>query len=77
MRSSPTWGQDAVDATASDASGDRRAACPVSDRTRRKTNGADAYGKTVWSGTPLLVSSWRRLFEPYRVFDQPLIRQRR
>jgi hypothetical protein len=35
--------------------------------TARKTNGADAYGKTVWSWHPLLVSSWRRLFEPYRV----------
>jgi hypothetical protein len=26
-----------------------------------------AYGKAVWSWHPLLVSSWRRLFEPNRV----------
>jgi len=28
------------------------------------TNGAVAYGKAVWSWHPLLVSSWRRFFEP-------------
>jgi hypothetical protein len=28
----------------------------------RKTNGADAYGKTVWSWHPLLVSNRRRFF---------------
>ena len=30
-------------------------------------NGAVAYGKTVWSWHPWLVSSWRRLTEPSRV----------
>ena len=39
---------------------------PVSDRGAQ-TNGAEAYGKTVWSWHPLLVSSWRRFCEPNRV----------
>jgi hypothetical protein len=30
----------------------------------RKTNNAAAYGKTVWSWHPLLVSSWRRRVVP-------------
>ncbi len=29
----------------------------MSDDPARKTNGADAYGKTVWSRLPLLQSS--------------------
>jgi hypothetical protein len=29
----------------------------VSDRAARRTNGTDAYGKTVWSRHPLLVPS--------------------
>ena len=32
---------------------------PVSDRHSRTTNGADAYGKTVWSWLSLLQSSFR------------------
>jgi hypothetical protein len=32
----------------------------VSEPPARRTNGADAYGKTVWSWHPLLVSSRRR-----------------
>jgi len=31
----------------------------VSDQPARRTNGAKAYGKTVWSWHPLLVSSCR------------------
>ncbi len=50
---------------------------PVSDHAARRTNDAVAYGKAVWSWHPLLVSSWRRFFEPDRAFDQPLIRLRR
>jgi hypothetical protein len=38
----------------------------VSGRPARQTNGADAYGKTVWSWHPLLVSSRRRCCEPNR-----------
>ncbi|SIO15977.1 hypothetical protein SAMN05443247_02445 [Bradyrhizobium erythrophlei] len=38
----------------------------VSDQPARRTNGADAYGKTVWSWHPLLVSSWRRQCRPNR-----------
>ena len=48
----------------------------VSDHGAR-TNDANAYGKTVWSWHPLLVSSWRRFAKPNRVFAKPLIRQRR
>ena len=54
-----------------------RGAVSVSDHAVRRTNDANVYGKTVWSWHPLLVSSWRRFFEPNRVFDRPLIRQRR
>ena len=33
-----------------------------------RTNGrCCVYGKAVWSWHPLLVSSWRRFFEPNRV----------
>jgi hypothetical protein len=35
--------------------------------TGAQTNGAEAYGKTVWSWHPLLVSSRRRFCEPDRV----------
>jgi hypothetical protein len=42
------------------AQGDRRAGFARERLTARKTNGADAYGKTVWSWHPLLVSSRRR-----------------
>jgi hypothetical protein len=38
----------------------------VSDRSPRKTNGADAYGKTVWSRHPLLVPSCRWQIDSYR-----------
>ena len=46
-----------------------RGAVSVSDYATRRTNDANVYGKTVWSWHPLLVSSWRRFFEPNRVFD--------
>jgi len=39
----------------------------VSDQAARKTNGAEADGKAVWSWHPLLVSSRRRFCEPDRV----------
>jgi len=39
---------------------------PVSDDITR-TNGACAYGKTVWSWHPLLVSSRRSFGRPNRV----------
>src|SRR6185436_8887638 len=39
----------------------------VRERTRAaQTNGADAYGKAVWSWHPLLVSSWRWFAKPDR-----------
>jgi hypothetical protein len=44
----------------------RRAGSPVSEHGAQDV-GAEAYGKTVWSWHPLLVSSWRRLTEPNRV----------
>jgi hypothetical protein len=53
---------------------------PVSEQPARQTNGADAYGKTVWSWHPLLVSSRRRFFEPNRVrnsFNPPMTVTRR
>ena len=64
--SSRTLGRGAVDAA---ASGARVVAGRVSRERSNgaQTNDADAYGKTVWSWHPLLVSSWRRLFEPDRV----------
>ena len=36
----------------------------MSDRQTRKTSGAEAYGKSVWSWHPLLVSSRRRCVGP-------------
>jgi hypothetical protein len=40
----------------------------------RKTNDADADGKTVWSWHPLLVSSWRRCCEPdHPAFPAPSV----
>ena len=38
----------------------------VSDHSPRKTNGADAYCKTVWSRHPLLVPSCRWQIDSYR-----------
>jgi len=38
----------------------------VSGHSLRKTNGADAYGKTVWSRHPLLVPSCRWQIDSYR-----------
>jgi len=35
--------------------------------TARRTNGADAYGKTVWFRHPLLVSSCRWLIRSNRI----------
>jgi NO-binding membrane sensor protein with MHYT domain len=32
-----------------------------------QTNGANAYGKAVWSWHPLLMLNWRRLSRPNRV----------
>ena len=61
-------GREAVDAAASSrvsVAGRADEACERS--TGVPTNGAVAYGKAVWSWHPLLVSSWRRLFEPDRV----------
>jgi hypothetical protein len=53
------------------AQGCCRAGYPLSEAreqsTSASTNGADAYGKTVWSWHPLLVSSRRRFFKPNRV----------
>src|SRR3954451_21256660 len=42
-------------------------------RSARKTNGAGAYGKTVWSRHPLLVPScrWRNRFLPERSAIKP------
>ena len=74
--SSRTLGRVAVDAAALRAQGDRRAV--IRERfTARKTSDIAAYGKTVWSWHPLLVSSWRRCCEPNRVSPLPLIRRRR
>ena len=36
----------------------------MSEQPAHQTNDAEAYGKTVWFWHPLLVSSWRRFFEP-------------
>jgi hypothetical protein len=52
----------------------------VSEQPARQTNGADAYGKTVWSWHPLLVSNRRRCCEPNRVrktFNPPMTVTRR
>ena len=64
-------GRDAVDAAASGAQVNCRAGFGLS-QTRERPNGAQtndafAYGKTVWSWHPLLVSSRRRFCEPNRV----------
>jgi len=61
-------GRDAVDAAASGAQVNCRAGFGLS-QTRERSNGAQttdavAYGKTVWSWHPLLVSSWRRRVGP-------------
>ena len=55
-------GGDAVDAKASARNGVAGQALLVSDQPARRTNDAGAYGKTVWSWHPLLVSScrWRQ-----------------
>jgi hypothetical protein len=37
--------------------------------TGTQTNGAEAYGKTVWSWHPLLMPSRRRFCEPDRVLQ--------
>jgi hypothetical protein len=63
--SSRTLGRDAVDAAASCVKIDRRAACRERSSSRQ-TSDAKAYGKTVWSWHPLLVSSWRRCCESDR-----------
>ena len=65
-----------------DAAASAREACsqggsPVSEHRPRKTNGADAYGKTVWSRHPLLVPSCAEAEVSSTGLDQPLIRQRR
>jgi hypothetical protein len=66
--SSRTLGRDAVDAAASVAwSWSQGGLRSVSEQTARQTNDAEAYGKTVWSWHPLLVSSRRRCCEPNRV----------
>jgi hypothetical protein len=61
-------GREAVDAAASS----RVSVAGRADEARERstgvpTNGAVAYGKTVWSWHPLLVSSWRRFSWPNRV----------
>jgi hypothetical protein len=70
-----------VDAAASGALRLRRAGFGlVSERPARQTNGAVAYGKTVWFRHPLLVSSRRRCCEPNRArktFNPPMTVTRR
>src|SRR6266536_2004633 len=55
-------GRDAVDAAASARKvvAGRFFRELVSEQPARRTNGANAYGKTVWSWHPLLMPSWRR-----------------
>src|SRR6266536_4756384 len=55
-------GEDAVDAAASARKvvAGRFFRELVSEQPARRTNGANAYGKTVWSWHPLLMPSWRR-----------------
>jgi hypothetical protein len=57
----------------------RRAGCSQGDfrerATARKMDGAEAYGKTVWSRHPWLVPSCRWLTRSNRI-DQPSSRQR-
>ena len=57
-------GREAVDAAASSRGNGAGRALSVSDQTGAQTSDAVAYGKAVWSWHPLLVSSWRRFFEP-------------
>src|SRR6266404_5117430 len=64
--SSRTWGKDAVDAAASARNGIAGRTSVRERFTARRTNDAKAYGKTVWSWHPLLVSSRRRFFGPDR-----------
>jgi hypothetical protein len=68
-------GWDAVDAAASsrEAIAGQVQTCERSNGAR--TNGAEAYGKTVWSWHPLLVSSGRRFRQPNRArktFNPPM-----
>jgi hypothetical protein len=49
----------------------------VSDSQACRTNDADAYGKTVWSWHPLLVSSRRRSLRTQPGSTRSLIRRRR
>ena len=49
------------------AQGDRRARSTRERFTARRTNDADAYGKTVWFRHPLLVSSCRWLMRSNRI----------
>ena len=60
-RSSRNAGRDAVDAGGVGAEGSRGAVLSgtVSDQAPCMTNGADAYGKSVWSWLSLLQSSFR------------------
>ena len=78
--SSRTLGWDAVDAAASGAQG-IAGRFAVSDSQARRTNDADAYGKTVWFWHPLLVSSRRRfsLAQPglTKSFNPPMTVTRR
>jgi hypothetical protein len=55
--------------------GNRRARIPRERHASRRTNGADAYGKTVWSWHPLLVSSFAEATSPDRVDVSPGIRK--
>ena len=65
--SSRTLGWDAVDAAASGVRGDGRAGLAREPSPSRRRPAIAAYGKTVWSWHPLLVSSRRRCCEPDRV----------
>jgi hypothetical protein len=65
-RSSRTLGRAAVDAKAPGARCGSQGGFSRERFLAHKTNGAVAYGKTVWSWHPWLVSNRRRLFEPNR-----------
>ena len=76
-RSSRTLGQDVVDAAASGAHV-IAGRLSVSDRTARKTNGADGgvrQNRVVLA--PVAGVKLAEVCEPYRVSIEPLIRQRR
>jgi hypothetical protein len=74
--SSRTLGRDAVDAAASGARRDRRVGRKACERsTGAQTNDAKAYGKTVWSWHPLLVSSRRRFSRAQPGATKPSIRR--